>query len=372
MSTKDGSPAHSPAREPAQSSAFVLETGIISLLLYENAGQNSGMLSLDRQSVPAVHCVAMTTDPLATHKAHRDFDLARRRAWRERLSARLGGRDEHLLPFAAIRAQLKQKNPLYQGILSVPLSQIAGSVGRYQEFTRQFLPLHDSFRDRWVRVESLALSGQGWPPPELYRIGEVYFVKDGNHRIAIARQMKLDVIDAQVWAFPSEVELGPNDRLDDVLIRFGERHFLEQTRLDQLVPDHQIKFTTPGRYTELLAQIEELREKLQLIDEEPVTADDAVLGWYELVYLPTVQILHDARLLQEFAGRTEADLFVWLSLMRQQLAELYGGYDRLEDLARALAADYGAGRLGKLSRQVRRLLGQDSPAPLELPDEPSS
>jgi hypothetical protein len=312
----------------------------------------------------------MNTDSEITHTAHRDFDLARRRAWRARLSARLGGRDDRLLPFDVIRAQLKQKNPLYQGILTVPLAQIAGSVGRYQEFTRQFLPLHDSFRDRWVRVEALALSGQGWPPPELYRIGDVYFVKDGNHRIAIARQMKLDVIDAHVWAFPAEVELGPGDRLDDVLIRFGERNFLEETRLDELAPDHQIRLTTPGRYTELLAQIEELREKLKLIDEEPVTDEDAVLGWYELVYLPTVQILHDARLLQEFPGRTEADLFVWLSLMRQQLGELYGDYDRLEDLARALAEDYGAGRLGKLGRRVRRLLGNDSPAPLETPDEP--
>lgn len=312
----------------------------------------------------------MTTDPLATHTANRDFDRARRRAWRERLSARLGGHDEHLLPFDVIRAQLKQKNPLYQGILTVPLAQIAGSVGRYREFTRQFLPLHESFRDRWVRVEALALSGQGWLPLELYRIGDVYFVKDGNHRIAIARQMKLDVIDAHVWAFPTEVEVGPGDRLDDVLIRFGERNFLEQTRLAQLAPGYQIRFTTPGRYTELLAQIEELRGKLKLIDEEPVTDEDAVLGWYELVYLPTVQILHDARLLQEFPGRTEADLFVWLSLMRQQLGELYGDYERLEDLARALAEDYGAGRLRKLGRQVRRLLGNDSPAPLETPDEP--
>jgi hypothetical protein len=311
----------------------------------------------------------MSENPLSKRIAMRDFELARRRAWREKLSARIGGRDEHLLPFDAIRAQLKQKNSLYQGVLQVPLGQIAGSVGRYQEFTRQFLPLHDSFRDRWVRVEALALSGRGWPPLELYRIGNVYFVKDGNHRIAVARQMGLDTVEAHVWAFPADVELGPSDRLDDVLIRFGERNFLRETHLDQLVPDHEIGFTTPGRYTELLAQIEELRETLQLIDEEPVTYEEAVLGWYELVYLPTVQILHEAGLLQQFPGRTEADLFVWLSIMRQQLSEVYGDYDRLEDLARALAADYGAGRLGRLGRQVRRLLGRDAPAPLDTPDE---
>jgi hypothetical protein len=303
--------------------------------------------------------------------ALRDFEQARRRAWRERIAARLGGRDEALLPFDVIRAQLRHKNPLYQGVQQVPLAQIAGSVGRYQEFTRQFLPLHDSFRERWVRVEALAISGQGWPPIELYRIGNVYFVKDGNHRVAVARQMNLDTVEAQVWAFPSEVELGPRDRLDDVLIRFSERNFLNQTHLDQLVTDHGIRFTAPGGYSELLAQIVDLREKLKLIDGEPVAYEEAVLAWYEIVYLPTVQILHDAGLLQHFPGRTEADLFVWLSAMRQQLGEVYGEYDRLDDLARALADNYGAGRLGRLTRQVRRLLGQEAPATLEKPEEPT-
>jgi hypothetical protein len=315
----------------------------------------------------------MNDNLYVTQLAREHFSQARRQALKETLSARLSGRDIHLLPFETIRAQLKQKNPLYQGVQQVPLAQVAGSVGRYGEFTRQFLPLHNSFRDRWVRIESLVHSREGWPPVELYRIGDVYFVKDGNHRVAVARQLRLDSIEAAVWAFPVEVELGPDDRLDDVLIRFGERNFLEQTRLQELAPDHGIRFTTPGRYNELLAQIEELQKKLELIDEAPVSYEEAVLAWYELIYLPTVQILNEASLLHEFPGRTEADLFVWLSLMREQLAELYGNDDRLDDLARALAADYGAGRLGRLRRQVSRLLGHDAPARLdEPPVEPAA
>lgn len=314
-----------------------------------------------------IHCEHMNDNPYVVQLALQHFSQARRQALRETLSSRLTGRDPHLLPFEAIRAQLKQKNPLYQGIQQVPLSQIAGSVGRYGEFTRHFLPLHNSFRDRWVRVEALAHSREGWPPVELYRIGDVYFVKDGNHRVAIARQLRVDSIEAAVWTFPVEVELGPQDRLDDVLIRFGERSFMEQTHLDEMVPDHGIRFTTPGRYLELLAQIEELQKKLELIDEAPISYEEAVLAWYELVYLPTVQIINEASLLQEFPGRTEADLFVWLSLMREQLAEVYGSDCHLEDFARALAADYGAGRLGRLRRQVGRLLGHDAPAPLEEP-----
>lgn len=303
---------------------------------------------------------------LVRQTARRNFEQARRRAWREQLSAKLTGRDASLLPFEEVRAKLQQKNPMYQGIQAVPLAKIAGSVGRYKEFTRHFLPLHDSLRERWINIEALAVS-QGWPPLELYRIGDVYFVKDGNHRVAVAQQLSLDTVEAHVWAFPDEVCIGPEDKLDEVLIRFGERQFFEATHLGRIRPDHRITFTTPGRYTELLAQIGDLHEKLNRIDGEILPYEEAVAAWYDLIYLPVVQIIYDAHLLEHFPGRTEADLFVWLSLFRTQLGELYGEYDNLEELARALAAEYGEGGLEKITRQVRRLLGQEALPPLDTP-----
>lgn len=303
---------------------------------------------------------------LVRQTAIRNFEQARRRAWREQLSARLTGRDSHLLPFEQIRAKLKQKNPMYRGLQAVPLAQIAGSVGRYKEFSRHFLPLHDSFRQRWIDIEALAVS-RGWPPVELYQIGDVYFVKDGNHRVAVAQQLAMDTVEAHVWAFPEEVRVGPEDKLDELLIRFGERRFLELTGLDQIRPDHQLTFTTPGRYTELLAQISDLHEKLNHIDGKTLPYAEAVAAWYDLIYLPVVQIIHDARLLEQFPGRTEADLFVWLSLFRAQLGDRYGDYDNLEELARALASEYGEGGLDKITRQVRRLFGQEALPPLATP-----
>ena len=314
----------------------------------------------------------MRENILIRQTALRNFEQARRRAWREQLSAKLTSRDAHLLPFEQIRAQLKQKNPMYRGIQPVPLDQIAGSVGRYKEFTRHFLPLHDSFRERWISIEALAVS-EGWPPLELYRIGDVYFVKDGNHRVAVAQQLEMDTVEAHVWAFPEEVCVGPDDQLDDVLIRFGERKFLDTTALDELRPEHQIRFTTPGRYTELLAQIDELNEKLNWIDNTELPFQEAVTAWYDLIYLPTVQIIHDTHLLDQFPGRTETDLFVWLSLSREQLGERYGEYESLEALARALGAEHREDGLGKLTRQVRRLLGQDIlPQLVTLSESPSA
>lgn len=304
------------------------------------------------------------TSELNRRNAIHYFDKARRQAQLDQLSAKLTGRDASLLPFEAIRHNLRQQSPLCRGLQQVPLDEIVGSVGRTRELTRKFLPRNDSMRERWINVTSLAME-EGWPPIELYKVGGVYFVKDGNHRVSAARQLDYDTIEAYVWEFPADVEIGPEDNLDAILIRFGESNFMQKTHLNEMYPDHNIRFTTPGRYSELLAQIADLREKLSKIDGEEMPYDEAVRAWYEMVYLPTVQVIHDAELLKEFPGRTEADLFVWMSLRRGPLQEVYGEFDSLEDLARLLTEKYGENALSKVARQMRRLLGSDELPPLD-------
>lgn len=293
------------------------------------------------------------------------FSNARRRAQREALSARLTGRDTSLLPFDAIRTELRQQSPLYRGIQEVPLDEIVGSVGRYKDLSRTFLPLTDAMRERFARVTSLAMT-EGWLPIELYKVGGVYFVKDGNHRVAVARELEYPTIEAHVWEYPETVAIGPNDTLDDILIRFGERNFMELTGLDQRHPDHGIVLTSPGRYTELRAQIAELQRTLSAIDDDEMAYADAVDAWYEMVYLPAVQIIRESGLLDAFPGRTEADLFAWMSLMRKPLQEAYGDFDNLADLAQLLADQYGEDGLSKLGRQVKSVFGK--PALPDLPD----
>jgi hypothetical protein len=286
------------------------------------------------------------------------FEKARRQANREQLAARLTGRGTHSLPFEAIRSELRQQNPFYRGLQNVELEAIVGSVGRYQEFTRQFLPLNDGLADRWVTVDALAQKG-GWPPVELYQVGNIYFVKDGNHRVSVARYVNNETIEAHVWAYPIDVAIDPTDKLDDVLIQLGEKRFMEQTQLDQQHPDHNLHFTAPGRYSELLIQIADWQQKLAVIDQTEIPYAEAVDAWYEMVYLPTIQIIRDSALLDEFPGRTEADLFVWLSKHREPLREIYGEYENLAELVELLIKHYGESGLRKVTRQVRRLLGQD-------------
>jgi hypothetical protein len=298
-----------------------------------------------------------------TIKAHSEFDRARRQAERERLTAWLRGRDARLLPFDVIRRNLRQQSPLYRGVQQVPLDLIVGSVGRYVEMTREFLPLNDNLKERWVKVAKLAQS-EGWPPIELYKVGNAYFVRDGNHRVSAARQLKFPTIEAHVWEYPDDIEIGPKDTLDEVLNRFRERVFLEKTGLHRSRPDYNIRFTTSGRYPELQAQIEDLRQKLELIDEREVTFEEAAVAWYELIYLPAVQIIRESGFLGAFPGRTEADLFAWMSQHQESLRARYGEFDSLVALTQKLMEIYREKPAARVSRQVRRLLGGAELPPL--------
>lgn len=275
----------------------------------------------------------------------------------------ISGKDNTILSFDALRSHLRQQNPLYRGIQEVPVAKVVGSVGRYKEFARHFLPLEDSIKERWVGVDTLAHS-RGWPPIELYQVGDAYFVVDGNHRLSVANQLEMPTIEAHVYTFPEEIEIDPEDDIDDVIIRLQERRFMERTDLDQRFPDHNIRFTTPHRYDELLAQIVELRRKLSEIDDHEMDFYDAVDSWYEMIYLPTVQIIRESDLLDEFPGRTEADLFVWLSKHREGLRQEYGDYDNLAELTGKLVEIYQESGVTKLTRQVKRLFGNKELPPL--------
>ncbi len=296
-------------------------------------------------------------------RAIEDFHQARRQAAIDKFTANLTGRQTEMLPFDPVRAELRQQNPFYRGVQEIPLDLIVGSVGRYREFTRRFMPLSDSSVQRWANIDLLAAQ-TGWPPIDAYLVGGVFFANDGNHRVSVARYLELSTIEAYVWEYPVSVTINPDASLDEVLIRLGQQNFTEKTNLDELFPDHTIEFTTPGRYSELLAQIQDLQQILAVIDDTAVSYEDAVSAWYEMKYLPTVQIIKDSTLLEDFPGRTEADLYVWLSLYHEKLGEIYGVYENLADLAQILADHHKEGSIERVTRHVRRLLGHHELPPL--------
>ncbi len=253
----------------------------------------------------------------------RDFDSARRKAFVQRILAFVTRQSLDLLPFEQVREQLRLRDRHFRGLQEIPLDQIVGSVGRYQDFTRTFLPRSDGLRERWAAVKDRVKEG-GLPPVELYQVGETYFVRDGNHRISVARAQNVPDIEAFVWEYPSLVPLKPGDILDDLLIKQGYVAFLEKTRLNKLRPDQHIVLTAPGRYRDLLEHIAVHRYYLGQQAGREVVAEDAVASWYDNVYQPIIRAIHKQEMLKQFPGRTEADLYIWVSRWQYELSERYG------------------------------------------------
>jgi nucleotide-binding universal stress UspA family protein len=253
-----------------------------------------------------------------------DFQRARRRAALTSVVARLLGTSHRLLPYEEVRRRLRAVEGSGATLQDVPLEAIVGSVGRYQDFTREFLPLVDEDKGRWVGVR-LAMTGlEGVPPVELYRIGDAYFVKDGNHRVSVARQLGAKTIQAWVTPVYSRVPLGPDADAEAIALAGSYAAFLEETGIDQLRPGADLRLTEPLRYPSLLEHISVHRYFMGIDEDRPVSWDEAVAHWYDAVYLPVAEAIEEHDLLARFPGRTVTDLYLFLSDHRARLEQEFG------------------------------------------------
>ena len=130
-----------------------------------------------------------------------DFDRARRRAFFRRMAARLGRGCSRLLAFDEVRGGQLALNQLHLGLRDVEVSKIVGSVARHDAFDRGFMPVKASLAKRWKRVDRAFHSGIDLPPVRLHKIGDSYFVEDGNHRVSVARYHGVETIEADVTEF---------------------------------------------------------------------------------------------------------------------------------------------------------------------------
>jgi uncharacterized protein (TIGR00730 family) len=252
-------------------------------------------------------------------QSHADFQAARLKALFRDVLALLTGRSNDLLPFDAVKEKLRIGGPIYRGVRAVPLSGIIGSVDRYRDFDRAFLPTQEHTADRWRRVNRAWYDDVSLPPVLLYKVGEVYFVVDGNHRVSVAREQGQAYIDAEVRECRVKVPVTPDLRPEDLEI-LGERvDFLERSGLDQLRPEARIELAIPGGYDRLLEHIAVHRYFMGLDYQRDISEPEAVAHWYDTVYLPVVSVVRASGLLEAIPGKTEADFYEWIMEHRHDL-----------------------------------------------------
>ena len=263
--------------------------------------------------------VESTLKDLRKLSAIEDFRHARRKAALQQILDGLRRRSKNLLPFEEVRQTFKAQPANDLGFQEIPLEAIVGSVNRYEEYTRNFLPKYDNDEERWVRVKA-QIEETGLNPISVYKLGEAYFVNDGNHRVSVARQMDSETIPAYVTEVKARVDISPADKPHELICKARYADFLEKTNLDELRPKSALLMTFPGQYRRLLDQIETQRYILGLNPgRDKVPLDEAVTTWYDRAYLPLVRLIWQHGLQRSFPDLTEADLYVMVIRHRDEM-----------------------------------------------------
>lgn len=273
---------------------------------------------------------------MADDQVRADYDRARRKAFLHDVVSFFRREPNTLLSYADVRDRVTMEGESYRGMQEVPVDQIVGSVDRFRDFDRRFLPKRKNTANRWKSIDRAYHQDVVLPPIQLYKVGDIYFVKDGNHRVSVAREHGVAFIDAEVIEghirMPIDSSMSPRKLLHQV--EYAE--FLRKTNLDRTRPQHDIRPTALGRYDEIVTHIEGRRRRLsEQRDGEAVTMTDAAADWYDNVYLPIVLAVREQKLLRDFPDRSEADVYLWVMANRLQIQMEMGSRFSPELSARA-------------------------------------
>jgi len=301
-----------------------------------------------------------------------EFETALRRGFWRSVMSWLTQKNNRLLPFDEIRRIIPVHGQYDAGLHVIEVEKIVGSVARYNDFDRAFIPKQRHTRSRWISIDMANLTDVVLPPIEVYKIGEIYFVKDGNHRVSVAREKGQKFIDAQVTEIVTQLPVTANTDINTLILAEERLDFFKKTRLNELRPEAQVELTIPGQYGKLLEHISVNRWFMGERQHKEVSTPDAVTGWYDEVYLPLARVIEDQKILKEFPGRTVTDLYLWVIEHLYYLHEQYQKEIPLTEAAAHFAKNFSRkplARLANLLSKLADLLADSTPGELGIMPE---
>lgn len=285
-------------------------------------------------------------DQTLIQQSENDFLKARNKALFNELQHFLNPEESKLLSFSEVKDLLKPKGEVYMGMQVVPVSLIVGSEGRYHDFDNHFFPKSMHLKNRWESIDRAHLTDVILPPIILYEIGGLYFVRDGNHRVSVAKAQGVENIDAEVISLKSEIKLKPGwseKRILKQVIQYEKRVFYTETSFGDITDCWNIDFSTPGQYDVLYQHILIHKYYINQDKKEEIPMDEAILSWYNNLYLPIVTAIKKRKILRRFKGRTAADLYVWIIKYWDDLKKRFGEAVTIDDAASEFSEKFGKG-----------------------------
>lgn len=268
----------------------------------------------------------MEEDIYTYRRALEDFKWARSKAAMQRFWASIRGESLDLLPYAEISSKLRAVSQSNLGLQDVPLKQIVGSVGRTDDFDRNFNPLRDYDQHRWASVKTAMISpmSKGLPPVHLYKIGEMYFVLDGNHRVSIAKEIGTKSIEAYVTEVKTKVSVDASLTPQELVGKAAYADFLEDTQVDSSLPGINLNLNFLQNYNLLKEHIAVHQYYMGIERNAPVPHAEAVKHWYDFVYQPVINAIENAGLANIYVDMTLTDLYLYVLDQQTSLQQELG------------------------------------------------
>jgi hypothetical protein len=260
-----------------------------------------------------------------------------------------------LLPLDEVQRRLRVVGQSYAGVRPIEVARVVGSLDRSRDYDRRFRPRRAVPSQRLDSLRSAFPDGD-MPPIEAYEVGGAYFVSDGHHRVALAVERSWEYIDAEVTRLETNVRIGPEVDVRQLIHTEQQRTLLEESGLAAARPDVVVEFSRPGGYPELLELIKAHGYNLARDRGVLPPAPEVAADWYDTVYAPGVAALRREALPETYRYKTDADLFLWVYQRRRALRVLTpdADFDRAARDARGQ----------KVSRRFRRRFLREKSAPL--------
>jgi hypothetical protein len=286
-----------------------------------------------------------------------DFNKARNKALFNEIQNFLNPDKSKLLSFNDVKKILKPKNEVYAGMQTVPIERIVGSEGRYQDFDNHFLPRTNILRQRWERVDEARLNDIILPAIQLYEIGGLYFVRDGNHRVSVSKAQGVKYIDAEVISLQSEIKLKPGITPESLLskvIEYEKRVFYLETGFGDLTEYWNLDFTSPGQYDVIYNHILVHKYFINSEIKTEIPFGDALVSWYNNVYQPVMHVIKKNHLVRKFHNRTVSDMYVWIIKQWDDLKQKYGLEYSLDEATQNITENHRTTKLGAVKLWLKK------------------
>lgn len=269
-----------------------------------------------------------------------------------------------LLNFDQVQAVLRSRSYAFAGLQTIPLEAVVGSEGRSHEFSRAFRPpAHLLARLNAAEIDCSR-------PIEVFQMDQVYFIRDGHHRVALALSRGQSTIQALVTQITVRAPMTAQMAPQQVMGHAALSHFLQETNLDSHCPQSDFAGMPAELYDSLREHVQVHRYYLGTQYGRDFSLEESAASWHDLIYRPLLEVMTRHGVQNEFPKRSEPELYLWLTYQREQL-RARGEYSGDEDVARGLVQRFSERPLMGLVRRAQRIWNAAWAAAVEEPAPPN-